>query len=144
MFLSKDFFTPSNHVVIVEVFFVWSSCWRIDSLTSFSGVCFAGFTAESAWMMCQPYVVCTGGDVWPVLSENATLSNGATVWPFVIVSLPPFGAEPGSFEYFFASVAKLAPEFSCASMLSASFLLFTRMWRMSRLSCWVYVDLLSL
>ena len=66
-------------------------------------------------MMCQPYCVCTGAEMSPVFSENAILSNGATVWPFVIVSLPPCFAEPGSFEYFFASVAKSAPSFSCVS-----------------------------
>ena len=78
-------------------------------LTLASGVTFAGLTAESASMMCQPYCVCTGGEVSPVLSENATLSNGATVSPYVMVSLPPTFAELGSFEYFFASVAKLSP-----------------------------------
>ena len=136
--------TPSSHFVIASVFFFWISDWRIVSFTSASGVVFAGLIADSAWMMCHPYVVCTGFDSSFVFSAKETLSNSGTVWPFEIVSFPPFGAEPGSFEYFFASFAKLAPAFSCASMLSASFLLFTRMWRMSRLSCWVYVDLLSL
>ena len=91
-------------------------------------------------MMCQPYVVCTGADSSFVLSENATLSNGATVCPFEIVSFPPCAAEPGSFEYFFASAAKSPPPLSCDSMVSASFLLFTRMWRTSRLSGFAYVD----
>jgi hypothetical protein len=40
----------------------------------------------SAWMMCQPYWVCTGFDSAPVRSSKATRSNGATVWPRVIVS----------------------------------------------------------
>ena len=67
-------------------------------------------------MMCQPYVVCTGAESSFFLSENATLSNGATVCPFEIVSFPPCAAEPGSFEYFFASFAKSPPLFSCVSM----------------------------
>ncbi len=95
-------------------------------------------------MMCQPYCVCTGGEVSFVFSENATLSNCGTVWPFVIVSLPPIFAEPGSFEYFFASTAKLAPFFSCVSSVSASFLLFTRMWRTSRLAAVPYCVLFVL
>src|SRR5579863_5600205 len=110
-------------------------------LTLASGVTFAGFTSESAWMMCQPYCVCTGGDVAPVLSENATLSNAATVWPCVIVSLPPTFAELGSFEYCFASLPKSAPPLSLVSSCSASDLLFTRMWRTSRDAAVVYDDL---
>jgi hypothetical protein len=58
--------------------------------------------------------VCTGFDSWPVRSSKATRSNGATVWPRVIVSRPPCAFEPGSIEYFFARVAKLAPFFSWA------------------------------
>ena len=60
-----------------------------------------------------------------VLSENAALSNGATVCvhaplvpPCATQSLPPCAAEPVSFEYFFASAAKLAPFFSfCLDLL---------------------------
>ena len=47
-------------------------------------------------------------------SSNATLSNGATVLPFVTGSLPPLFFEPGSVEFSFASFAKSAPSSSCA------------------------------
>ena len=81
-------------------------------------------------MMCQPNCVCTGGEIWFVFSAKATLSNGATVWPFVIVELAAVRLRRAvSVEYFFASVAKSAPAFSCASIWSASALVFTRMWR---------------
>jgi hypothetical protein len=53
-----------------------------------------------------------GGESCPFLSANAVLSNSFTVCPRVIVSRPPFCADPGSLEYFFASVAKFAPAFS--------------------------------
>jgi len=40
-----------------------SSCCEICVLTEASGVVVAGLTAESAWMMCQPYCVWIGGEV---------------------------------------------------------------------------------
>ena len=101
-----------THFVITSFFFCCSSCCRIESFTLSSGVVVGGLTAESAWITCHPYCVCTGRDSSPFFSENAVLSNGATVWPRTIVSLPPFAAELGSFEYFFASFAKF---FSCAA-----------------------------
>src|SRR5581483_791243 len=140
-FLSYSFLTPLSHLFIVLLFFVCRSVLSIDWRTLASGVVFAGLTSESAWMMCQPYCVWTGGDVWPVLSENATLSNCGTVSPLVIVSLPPTLAELGSFEYCFASFAKSAPFLSCVSSWSASDLLFTRMWRTLRDEGVVYDDL---
>ena len=45
-------------------------------------------------------------------SRNAVWSNGATVWPFEIVSLPPFAFEPVSSEFFFARSEKSPPAFS--------------------------------
>ena len=79
----------------------------------------AGLTAPSGWMMCQPSTLCTGCEISFVLRENAALSNGGTVWkqaplepPCAAQSLPPWAAEPVSFEYFFARAAKLAPPFS--------------------------------
>ena len=38
----------STHVVIASFFLVCCSCWRIDSLTSFSGVTLAGFASAMA------------------------------------------------------------------------------------------------
>jgi hypothetical protein len=58
--------------------------------------------------------VWTGADISPVFRLKAVLSKAGTVCPLEMVSLPPFAAEPGSFEYFFASFAKFAPAFSCA------------------------------
>ena len=46
-------------------------------------------------------------------SVNAAVSNGATVCPFEIVSLPPFAFEPVSSECCFARAAKSAPSWSC-------------------------------
>ena len=74
-------------------------------------------------------------------SANAVLSNGATVWPFEIVSLPPFAFEPVSSECCFASAAKLRPAVSCALRASAFAFVLTRMWRTSRLSGWLYCAL---
>src|SRR5215467_4318266 len=92
-------------------------------------------------MMCQPSTLCTGCEISFVLSEKAALSNGGTVGkhapavaPWAAQSLPPLAAEPGSFEYFLARAAKLAPFTSCALICSARFLLLTRMCRTSRVS----------
>ena len=52
--------------------------------------------------------------------------------PWATQSLPPWAAEPVSFEYFFASAAKLAPFLSFVSIVSARLLLLTRMCRTSR------------
>ena len=71
-------------------------------------------------------------------SENAALSNGATVWPRGTVSLPPLSFEPGSSEYSFASVAKSAPDSSCEWISSASAFVLTRMCRTSRDSATEY------
>src|SRR5205823_2937243 len=124
----------SDHFDIASAFFCCNSCWLIASLTCVNGVFFAGLTAESAWITCQPYCVCTGFESSFVFSENATLSNGGTVCPFEIVSFPPWLFEPGSCEYFFASAAKSAPPFSCAYSLSAVVSSFTRIWRTSRVA----------
>ena len=99
-----------------------------------NGVDWRGFAGFSAWMMCQPNWVLIGFESSPVASAKAVLSNSGTVWPRVIVSSPPWDFEPGSIEYFFASVAKSAPPFSSAYSLSASALSFaaTRMWRTTR------------
>src|SRR5438552_12128281 len=90
-------------------------------------------------MMCQPSTLCTGCEISCVLSENAALSNGATVWKHVPVllpcaaqSLPPWAAEPVSFEYCFTIATKLAPFLSLPSIVSARLLLLTRMCRTSR------------
>jgi len=55
--------------------------------------------------------------------------------PWAAQSLPPWAAEPGSFEYCFASAAKLAPFLSFVSIVSARLLLLTRMCRTSRVFC---------
>ena len=53
-------------------------------------------------MMWKPNSVLTGFEISFFFSRNAVWSNGATVWPFEIVSLPPFAFEPVSSECFFA------------------------------------------
>src|SRR5262249_7972222 len=57
--VSYSFLTSSNHFVSSAFFFCWSSCWRIGSVTSLSGVVLLSVTAVSAWMMCQPNCVLT-------------------------------------------------------------------------------------
>ena len=74
-----------------------------------SGVVVPGLTAESAWITWYPNSVLTGLETSFVGSRNAVVSNAATVWPLVIVSLPPLSYDPGSCEYFFASAAKSPP-----------------------------------
>ena len=81
------------HFVITSFFFCCSSCWRIESFTLLSGVADGGRMSDRAWMTCQPNCVLTGLESWPFFRENAVLSNGGTVWPRTIVSLPPFAAE---------------------------------------------------
>ena len=130
----KSFFVSLTHLVIASFRFCCSSCCLIEACTSFKGVCLAGLTAVKAWMMCQPYCVCTGLLNAPVFKLKATLSNGGTVCPFETVSFPPCAALPGSFEYFFAKTAKFA---SCAASnrayrLSASGFDLTRICRTCR------------
>ena len=81
-------------------------------MTSFSGVTFASLTSPIGWMMWKPNSVFTGREISFFFNRNAVWSNGATVWPFEIVNLPPFAFEPVSSENFFASAAKSAPAFS--------------------------------
>ena len=66
-------------------------------------------------MMCQPNWVCTGFDeLAGPEREGDLVERRAPSGRVVIVSWPPCDFEPGSIEYFFASVAKSAPPFSCA------------------------------
>ena len=104
-----SFFTWSTHFVMASFFFCCSSCCLIDACSCLSGVVDAGFTSESAWMMCQPNCVWIGCEIWFFLSRKAALSNGATVWPRLIppVSLPPSGFDDVSVEYFLASVGEV-------------------------------------
>ena len=44
-----------------------------------NGVFCDGLMSESAWMMCQPYCVWTGGEISFVFSAKAALSNSGTV-----------------------------------------------------------------
>ena len=71
---------------------------------------------------------------WPSL--NAASSNGFTIMPRPNQPRsPPFSAEPGSCECFFASSAnRLGFFFSSASNLSASSFVLTRMWLARRCS----------
>ena len=73
--------------------------------------------------MWKPNCVLTGSEISFFFSANAILSNSGTVWPFEIVSLPPFAFEPVSSEYFFASAAKSPPffELRCRSSSACAF-----------------------
>ena len=114
MSLAKSFFVSSTQVVIASLRFVCSSCCRIDSLTLLSAVVSAGLMSPIGSMMWKPYCVFTGRETWPSLRRNAVWSNGATVWPRAMVSLPPCDADAGSLENFFASAAKSPPSWSCS------------------------------
>jgi hypothetical protein len=64
-------------------------------------------------MMWNPYWVLTGFEIALLTREKAALSNGGTVWPLEMVSLPPWPFELGSCECFLARAAKSAPPWSC-------------------------------
>jgi hypothetical protein len=68
----------------------------------------------------------TGWESSLVFRENAALSNGATVWPRLTVSLPPWSFDPGSSEFALARTAKSAPPFSSVWSWSASAFVLTR------------------
>ena len=81
----------------------------------------------------------TGSEILFVASANATLSNADTVCPREIVSLPPVLFEPVSWVYFVTSAGKFDPfGVSWLRTVSARTLVFTRMWRTSRLASCLY------
>ena len=80
-------------------------------------------------MMCQPYWVCTGSEIWPMGSSLAALSNSGTNTPLGLQPRsPPLAPLPVSIETDLATAAKSSPPLIRARAASASALVFTRMW----------------
>ena len=89
---------------------------------------------------CQPNCDLTGTEISLTSSFQAAFSNSGTIRPLETAPrAPPVSLEPGSSEYSLASffqLASLGSASSSARTSSASALVLTRMWRVSRVSGW--------
>src|SRR5258708_33037030 len=91
----------------MSAFFWFASCvGAIVFAFLGNGVFVAGVTAAIGWSTNQPYCAVFTVASFFVGREKASLSNSATVWPFVNgeAGLPQVPFDAGSWEYFLASV----------------------------------------
>ena len=117
------------------------------SLASSKVCVLAGVTLVTS-MTCQPNCDLTGTEISLTSSFQAAFSNSGTMLALGDRGRTrrPLSLEPGSSEYFLATffqLASLGSASSSARTSSASALVLTRTWRMSRVSGWSNCALLA-